>query len=172
MTKKPCRPVYYKPSPVKTANFFNPLSMNLQSGSSSAPQAQTAPHASTAPSAPQAVTKRMPPIIDRVPKVESTLLAKQKSTGATCYFKYVKNGHGVMTKSHQDHTAVSKFWQLKYFTYNPSPGSTVKFVLRRLSPNATSEKIATELKKCGIAISHEKQVTKRRIDAETRERKL
>ena len=149
LTKKPCRPVEHKPSPVKTGNFFTLLYMDVvQPGPSSAPQAQTASQASTttsAPqaqtgsqasttiSAPQAISKRMPPIIMRVPVVESTLLAKLKAAGQTCYFQYVKNGLRVMTKSQQDHAAVTKFLQLtntEYFTYNPKPGATVKFVLR------------------------------------------
>ena len=149
--------------------------MDVQSGSSSTPQAQTASQKSTAPSAPQTVTKRMPPIIVRVSVVESTLLSKLKPAGPTCYFEYVTNGLRVMTKSHQDQTVVSKFLQLtkiEYFTYNPSPGSTVKFVPRVRPPNAKSEDIATELKKCGIAISHVKQVTKGRIDAETLKKTL
>ena len=177
LSKKPCRPVEHKPSPVKTGNFFTPLSMDVvtQPGPSSAPQAQTAPQATTTAAAPQATQKRMPPIIVRVPVVESSLLAKLKAAGPTCYFEYVKNGLRVMTKSHQDHAAVSKFLQLtktEFFTYNPTPGATVKFVLRGLPPNATCEEIATELKNCGIAIQHVKQITKGRINAETREKTL
>ena len=174
LTKKPCRLVEHKPSPVKTGNFFTPLSMDVvQPGPSSSPQAQTASQASTTTSAPQSTPKRMPPIIVRVPVVESTLLAKLKAAGPNCYFEYVKNGLRVMTKSQQDHSAVTRFLQLtktEYFTYNPTPGATVKFVLRGLPPHASCEEIGTELKNCGIAISHIKQVTKGRIDAETREK--
>ena len=44
--------------------------------------------------------------------------------------------------------------------------------MRGLPPNATCEEIATELRNCGIAIQHVKQITKGRIDAETREKTL
>jgi hypothetical protein len=112
LTKKPCRQVENKPSPVKTRNFFTPLSKDVQPGPSSVPQAQTVPQAPTTTSAPQATLKRMPPIIVRVPVVESTLLAKLKAAGPTCYFEYVKNGLRAMTKTNQDHAAVTKFLQL------------------------------------------------------------
>ena len=167
LPKKQSRSVEYKCKPVETGNMFDVQSMDVQqSGPSSAPQG---------PPAPKAVNKRMPPIRVRVPVVEPFLLVKLKAAGPTCYFEYVKNGLRIMTKSHQDHSADTKLLQatkVKYFTYNPTPGSTAKFITRGLPPNATCEEIATELKNCGIEITYVKQVTKGRINAETRKKIL
>ena len=58
---------------------------------------------------------------------------------------------------------------IEYFTYNPNPGSTIKFVLRALPPNASCEEIAQEIKKTGKALTRAKQYDKNSTHPETRE---
>ena len=59
---------------------------------------------------------------------------------------------------------------IDYFTYNPKPGSTIKFVLRGLPLNVSCEEIAQQIKKAGIVLTQTKQMTKHSVHPETWEK--
>ena len=69
-----------------------------------------------------------------------------------------------MTKDLNDHSNITKLLQIQkkeYFTFNPAPGVVARFVLKGLSPNATCEEIADELKSSGIKVSHDQETRKK-----------
>ena len=168
--KRTCNPLpEQRPADLEVRNRFLPFSMETDQTS----QPEAGP--STAPQAQPSKPKRMPPIFIRVPVVESSLVSALKMAGPSAYFEYVPSGLKVMTKDLNDHTNITKLLQIQkkeYFTFNPTPGATARFVLKGLPPNATCEEIAAGLKSSGIKVSHVSQIKKGRVDQETREKTL
>jgi len=143
----------------------------LQTIADPTPSTSSAPQAPPAPQAPK--KKRTPPIFVKIARIEGPLLGKLKAAAPTCYFEYVATGLRVQTKNQVEHAAATETLKregIEFFTYNPNPGSTIKFVLRGLPPNASCEEIAHEIKNAGIALTHAKQMTKNSIHPETREK--
>ena len=71
---------------------------------------------------------------------------------------------------HAATTQLLNHQKVEYFTYDPNPGTTIKYVLRGLPPNTNCEEIANALKQNNIALNHVKQMTKARVDQKTREK--
>ena len=109
--------------------------------------------------------RRTPPIFVKIARIEGPVLGKLKAVAPTCYFEYVATGIRVQTKNQVEHAAATETLKregIEFFTYNPNPGSTIKFVLVGVPPQ--------EIKNAGIALTHAKQMTKHNIHPETREK--
>ena len=168
--RNPCRPATPEPAkPPVTKNMFQGLEtladVQPSTSSSSAHQAATAP---------QAPKKRsVPPIYVKLARIEGAMIAQLKAAAPSCYFEYVATGLRVQTKTLVEHAATTQLLnqqKVEYFTYDPNPGTTIKFVLRGLPPNTSCEEIANALKENKIMLTHVKQMTKARVDQETREK--
>jgi len=168
--RNPCRPATPEPAkPTETKNKFQ----SLATQSDVQPSTSAAPQATPAPQAPK--KKRVPPIYVKLPRIEGAMIAQLKAAAPSCYFEYVATGLRVQTKTLVEHAATTQLLnhqKIEYFTYDPNPGTTIKYVLRGLPPNTSCEEIATALRQQNVAISQVKQMTKARVDQETREKTL
>ena len=159
--KTPCRPKTPEPpAPPKTRNMFE----GLQTLVDVPPSTSSAHQASPSSQAPK--KRRTPHIFVKIAKIEDPPVAPR------CYFEYVATGLRVQTKNKVEHATTTETLKkegIVFFTYNPNPGSTIKFVLRGLPSNASCEEIAQEIKNAGTVLTHAKQMTKHSIHPETRE---
>jgi len=168
--RNPCRPATPEPAkPPVTKNMFQGLETlaDVQPSTSSS----SAHQAATAPQAPK--KRRVPPIYVKLARIEGAMIAQLKAAAPSCYFEYVATGLRVQTKTLVEHAATTQLLnqqKVEYFTYDPNPGTTTKFVLRGLPPNTSCEEIANALKENKIMLTHVKQMTKARVDQETREK--
>ena len=102
----------------------------------------------------------MPPIVAKFKTVTvEKIKMLQDCTINEIKFEYVRGGLKIRTlgRPTADHKAVSsklKQGWVEYFTYNPTPGQSVKYILKGPPSNMTCEEVISGLAKQGVAISH------------------
>ena len=135
--KKACKqPAPKERKPIKTSNPFSVLDRDaLEAG----------PSSTDTPREPQR-DKRMPPLVAKFQVVATEEIKMlQDCTKNEINFEYVRGGLKIRTFGAADHKAViSKLKEggIEYFTFNPNPGQSAKFILKGPPPNMTCEEVS------------------------------
>ena len=142
--------------PIETSNSYEVLGETTQAG----PSGAAAQGAKTGREKTRK-EKRMPPIVSRLKKVETTMVnAIKNQTSRLIYFEYNMNDLKIRTANNADHKSVITFLKAKgieFYTHDPNPSQQVKFILRGLPPSTDGEEIVTELREKGVEVTHVRQ---------------
>ena len=105
----------------------------------------------------------MPPIVAKYKTItEKDIKMLQGCTKNEIRFEYYRDGLKIRTADAADHKTVTskklKQEAVEYFIYNPTPGQSVKYILKGPPSNMTCEEVISGLARKGVVISHCRQL--------------
>jgi hypothetical protein len=159
-----CRPlpVYQKPRPVVTKNFFAQLRAVAMEGAEVCDET---------PSSENNLEKGRPPHIVLTSEINFLLLQKDLKVAVTgeFFFRNTASGTGITTESMADYKTIQNHLSQKclpFFTFYTKEDKPVKAVIRHLPNTTSSEDITVALQELGYEIIIVKQMTAKRPSPE------
>ena len=157
---------------IETSNTYKVLGEMAQTG----PSGAAAQRAKPGNEGKTRKEKRMPPIVAKLKKVETTMVnAIKNQTKGLIYFEYTMNDLKIRTANNADHKSAITFLKAKgieFYTHDPNPSQQVKYILRGLPPSTDGEEIVTKLTKKGVEVNHVRQMKRNIVEDDMRVVKL